>query len=63
MLAKHVLYLRTLSRALQTGIENINVLIKNLSRLIRKSLGSFMQVSTVFMYQMTMLDESSKAFD
>ena len=36
-----------LSRALQAGIENINLLIKNLSRLLSKNLGSFMRVSTV----------------
>ena len=47
MHAKHVLYLRTLLRTLQNGIGNINLLIKNLSRPIRKNLGSFMGVSTL----------------
>ena len=48
MHAKHVLYVRTRFRTLQAGIENINSLIKNLTRLLRKILGSFMWVSTVF---------------
>ena len=41
---RHVLYIRTLLKTIQAGINNTNPLIKNLSRLLRKNLGSFMQV-------------------
>ena len=47
MHAKHVLYIEGLLRTLQARIKNINPLMKNLSRLLRKDLGSFMRVSTV----------------
>ena len=47
MHAKHVLYVRTLIRMLQAGIENINPLIKNLFRFLWKNLCSFLWVSTV----------------
>ena len=47
--AKHVLYVRTLLRTLQVGIENTNPLIKNLSRLLRKNLCSSVRVSTVLL--------------
>ena len=47
MHAKHLLYVRTLLRTVQAGTENISQTIKNLSRLLRKNLGSFMRVSTV----------------
>ena len=40
MHAKHVLYVRALLRALQTGIEKTNPLITNQSSLLRKKLGS-----------------------
>ena len=40
-------YIRTLLRTLQARIENTNQLLKNLSRLRRRSLCSFMGVSTV----------------
>ena len=43
--AKHVLYIRTVVRALQAGTKNTNPLIKNLSRLLRENLGSFMWAS------------------
>ena len=36
-----------LIRTLQTGIENTNQLLKNLSRLLKKRLGSFVWVSAV----------------
>ena len=39
-------YIKTLLRTLQAGIENVNQLLKNLSRLLRINLGSSMQVST-----------------
>ena len=45
--ARHVLYIRTLLRTLQAGIKKTNPLVKNLSRLLRKYLGSFIRVSTV----------------
>ena len=47
MHAKRVLYIRNFVRTLTAGIENINPLIKSLSRLVRKDLGSFMRYSTV----------------
>ena len=47
MHAEHVLYIRALIGTLQVGIETINPLSKNLSRLLWKNLGSFMRVSTV----------------
>jgi len=47
MHVKHVLYIRTLLRTLQAGIQNTNPQIKNLSRLLRKNQGSFMQISTI----------------
>ena len=50
MIAKHVLYIRTLLRNLQTGIENSNALIMSLSRLLRTNLASFMRVSTVQLF-------------
>ena len=43
-------YIRTFSRSLQAGIENANQLLKNLSMVPRKCLGSFMWVSTVLQY-------------
>ena len=43
------LYIRTLLRTLQAGIENNNQLLKNLSWLLRKNLASFMRVSTHFL--------------
>ena len=42
---KHVVYIGTLLRTLQAGIENIITPIKNLSRLLRRNLSSFMRVS------------------
>ena len=45
--ARHVLYIRTLLRTLQAGIEDTNPLITNIFRLLRKYLGSFMLVSIV----------------
>ena len=51
MCTKHVRYIRPLLRTLQTGIKKTNPLVENLSKLLRKSLGSFMRVSTeVFLY-------------
>ena len=47
MHAKHVVCIRTLYRAMQNGVVNTNPLIMNLSRLLRKNLGSFVRVSTV----------------
>ena len=47
MHAEHVLFIRTLLRALKAGIKNTNPLIKNLSRLLRKNPVCFMWVSTV----------------
>ena len=47
MHAQHVVHKRTLSRTLKVGIKKTNPLVKSLSRLLRKSLGSFVQVSTV----------------
>ena len=44
-------YIRTLLRALQAGIENANQVGKNSSRLLRKNLGSFMWVSTVYLIE------------
>ena len=46
MHAKHVLYVGTLLRTIQAGIENTSPLINNLSRLLRKNLCSSMWVST-----------------
>ena len=40
-------YIRILLRTVQAGNENCNQLLKNLYRLFRKNLGSFMQVSSV----------------
>ena len=48
--ARHVLYMRTLLRTLQAGINNTNLLVKSLSRLLRKCLVFFMRVSTVFKF-------------
>ena len=50
MCARCVLYVRTFLRTLQAGIYNNNHLIKNLFRLPKKNLGSFMRVSTVVGY-------------
>ena len=47
MCARHVLYIETLLRVLQAGIKNTSPFIKNIARLSRKSLSSFIQVSTV----------------
>ena len=41
------MYIRTLLRTLQAGIKNTNPLIKKLSRLLSRNLGSFIGVSTV----------------
>ena len=48
--ARNVLYIRTLLKTIQAGINNTNPLIKNLSRLLRKNLGSLMQV--LFLYDL-----------
>ena len=53
MYSKLVVYIRTLLRTLQAGIENTKPLIKNLSRLLRKNLGP-LRVSTVLSLQMFM---------
>ena len=45
--AMHVLYIKTLLRALQAGIKNTNPLIKDLPSLFRKCLGSFTWISTI----------------
>ena len=47
MNANHLLYIKTLLKTLQTGIERIDPLIKSLSRLLRKNLSSVMRASTV----------------
>ena len=57
--ARHVLYIRTLLRTLQAGIKNTNPLITNFFSLLRKNLGSFMQVSTVLLLQLSCLDYTS----
>ena len=41
------MYIRTLLKTLQAGIKNTNPLIKKLSRLLSRNLGSFIGVSTV----------------
>ena len=46
MHTKHVVYIRTLLPALQAGIQNTN---PGINSLLRKNLGSFMQVSAVAM--------------
>ena len=48
-------YIRTLLRALQGAIGNANQLLKDLSRLLRKNLSSFMRVSTLFQEAMNEL--------
>ena len=45
--AKHMLFLRALLTTLQAGNKITNSLIKNLSKLLWKNLGSFIRVSTV----------------
>jgi len=47
ILDSYVLYITPLLGTLKAGIINTNLQIKNLSRLLRKSLGSFMQTFTV----------------
>ena len=48
MCARYIMYIRTSLRTLQAGIYNNSHLIKNLFRLQKKNLGSFMWVSTVY---------------
>ena len=43
----HVLYIRTLLRILQAGIKNTNLLIENLSKLLRKNRGSVMRAKAL----------------
>ena len=54
--ARHVLYVRTLLRALQAGIKSTNPLTKNPSRLLRESLFAFMRVSTVVTVDLSQYD-------
>ena len=57
-LCKKDLYVVALLRTLQAGIENTNQLLKNPSRLLRKNLSSFIQVSTELTFFLSSLDGS-----
>ena len=53
-------HIRTLLRAVQAEIENSNQLFKNLPRLLKKSVGSYMQASTVSNIQVRECEASIK---